>query len=167
MLVNTGSTSGRAAGHPKETGFTLIEAMVVIAILGILVALAAPSFNNTIATMRIKSISFDLVNDLNTARSEAIKRNADVVISAVGGEWKQGWSITTDTIATGTITLKSHEPLSESIAVESAVTAINFQGNGRPNAETALTITSTLTGVSPRCVKLQASGSAQSEVCPS
>jgi type IV fimbrial biogenesis protein FimT len=162
MLVNTGSTSGRAAGHPKETGFTLIEAMVVIAILGILVALAAPSFSNTIATMRIKSISFDLVNDLNTARSEAIKRNADVVISAVGGEWKQGWSITT-----GATTLKSHEPLSESIAVESAVTAINFQGNGRPTAETALTVTSTLTGVSPRCVKLQASGSAQSEACPS
>lgn len=137
--------------------------MVVVSILGIFTALAAPSFSNTIATMRIKSTSFDLVNDLNFARSEAIKRRADVVVAAEGDDWKKGWSITTS----GT-TLKTHEALTASIAIASGVTEINFESNGRPAAATALSVTSSLTGVTGRCVELQATGSARSVkmACP-
>lgn len=137
--------------------------MVVVAILGIFTALAAPSFSNTIATMRIKSTSFDLVNDLNFARSEAIKRNAVVVIAAESNDWTQGWSITT-----GGVTLKTHEAFTGSIAIASGATAINFQSNGRPAAVTQLSISSTLTGVTGRCVELLATGSARSvkEACP-
>lgn len=165
--MNARASLGHTAGLQKQRGFTLVEALMVVAILGIFTALAAPSFNNTIATMRIKSTSFDLVNDLNIARSEAIKRNAAVVIAAEGDDWNQGWRITT-----GGTTLKTHDALSTSIAIESApdddVTAINFQSNGRPAAVTNLSITSSLTGVTGRCVELQATGSARSvkEACP-
>lgn len=171
--MNARASLGHTAGHQKQGGFTLVEALMVVAILGIFTALAAPSFNNTIATMRIKSTSFDLVNDLNIARSEAIKRNAEVEIKAVGDDWNQGWRITT-----GGATLKAHDALTGSIAITSDVIAIRFYGNGRFNEdgrpdtdddiETTLSITSSLTGVSPRCVKLQATGSARSvkEACP-
>ena len=155
---------GHISGYQKQAGFTLIEAMVVVAILGVFVALAGPSFSNTITTMRIKSTSFDLVNDLNTARSEAIKRNAMVVIARNGNDWAQGWSITT-----GGVTLKSYEPVTGSLTIASSATTINFQSNGRPAAATQLSISSTLTSVTGRCVELQATGSARSlkEVCPS
>ena len=160
---------GRAAGSPKQSGFTLIEALMVIAILGIFTALAAPSFSNTIATMRIKSISFDLVNDLNIARSEAIKRNAVVVLASEGDDWNQGWRITT-----GGTTLKTREALTGSIAIASDETEISFLRNGRPDVvadgddATDFSITSSLTGVTGRCVKLQPTGSARSvkEACP-
>lgn len=169
--MNARASLGHTAGHQKQGGFTLVEALMVVAILGIFTALAAPSFNNTIATMRIKSTSFDLVNDLNIARSEAIKRKAAVVIAAEGDDWNQGWRITT-----GGTTLKTHDALSTSIAIESApdddVTEINFLSNGRPSPEPdpefGFSITSSLTGVTGRCVELEATGSARSvkEACP-
>lgn len=131
--------------------------MVVVAILGIFTALAAPSFSNTIATMRIKSTSFDLVNDLNTARSEAIKRNAVVVVAAEGDDWNKGWRITT-----GGTTLKTHEAPTGSIAIASAAANIHFQSNGRPSVATVLSITAGTTGVTGRCVRLETGGSARS-----
>lgn len=162
--MNAGASFGRLSCPPKQAGFTLVEALVVIAILGIFTALAAPSFSNTIANMRIKSTSFDLVNDLNIARSEAIKRNAVVVLAAEGDDWNRGWRITT-----GGTTLKTHEALTGSVAIASGVTAINFQGNGRPTVEATLSITSSLSGVTGRCVELLVSGSARSvkEACAS
>lgn len=162
--MNKGAALGHVGSRRQHAGFTLIEALVVIAIVGIFAALAAPSFSNTIANMRIKSTSFDLVNDLNAARSEAIKRNAEVVIVAEGGDWNQGWRLTA-----GGTTLKAHEAPTGSVAIASAVDAINFQGNGRPDAAATLSITSSLSGVAARCVELQATGSARSlkEACPS
>lgn len=162
LLVNEQEFLGRSACLQKQSGFTLIEAMVVVAILGIFTALAAPSFSNTIATMRIKSTSFDLVNDLNTARSEAIKRNEVVVVAAEDDDWNKGWSITI-----GGTTLKTHDALIGTITIASGVTEINFQSNGRPAAATELSVTSSLTGVTGRCVELQATGSARSvkEAC--
>lgn len=152
-------------GHQKKPyGFTLIESLIVIAILGILVAVATPNFSSTITNMRMKSTSFDLVNDLNTARSEAIKRNSNVVISATSEDWNQGWSI-----VTGGVTLKTHDAVGSSIELTSSATSITFQSNGRPNSAINLSITSTLSGTTSRCIELQATGSARSAkgVCPS
>lgn len=58
--------------------FTLIEAMVVIAIGAILLTLAAPSFVEFIAVQRLKGTTAELVTDLQYARSEAISRGRNV-----------------------------------------------------------------------------------------
>ncbi|TAK65675.1 MAG: prepilin-type N-terminal cleavage/methylation domain-containing protein [Betaproteobacteria bacterium] len=77
-----------------QEGFTLIEILIVIAIVGILASIAAPSFNELIKSQRIKSMATDLNSSLTLARSEAIKRNKNVTMSPVTvGSWQDGWQI--------------------------------------------------------------------------
>lgn len=58
--------------------FTLIEAMIVVAIGAILLTLAGPSFVEYIAVQRLKGTAAELVTDLQYARSEAISRGRNV-----------------------------------------------------------------------------------------
>ena len=74
-------------------GFTIIELMVVLALVGVMAAIAAPSFSNMIKTTRIKGVASDLHMSLLKARSEAVKRNDSVAVAAVGGNWQSGWHI--------------------------------------------------------------------------
>ncbi|HZE90902.1 MAG TPA: GspH/FimT family pseudopilin [Rhizobacter sp.] len=71
-------------GHTKQKssrGFTLIEAMVTVAVAGILASAAAPSFRGLIDTRRIDGAATQLAADLHFARSEAVSRNQPVRIS--------------------------------------------------------------------------------------
>ncbi|PVZ70298.1 GspH/FimT family pseudopilin [Pelagibaculum spongiae] len=64
--------------HPFKNGFTLIELMIVIALVGILAGVAIPSFQSFMVGNRIKTTVSDLKTDFRLARSEAMK-NASVV----------------------------------------------------------------------------------------
>ena len=61
-------------GSGRRAGFTLIETMIVVALLGILLALAAPSMREMIEVRRLRAINAQLVTDLHLARTEAIAR---------------------------------------------------------------------------------------------
>ena len=65
---------------PPARGLTVIELMVVVALLGVLVALAAPSLRGMIAVQRVRGVNAELVTDLQYARSEAARRNRDVSV---------------------------------------------------------------------------------------
>ena len=62
----------------RNHGFTLIELMVVIAVVAVILTLAAPSFYGFILKQRLRSITAQLVTDLQFARSEAAARNTPV-----------------------------------------------------------------------------------------
>lgn len=58
----------------SRCGFSLIELMVVVALIAIVVVLAAPSFRDYVLAQRVRSIHAQLVTDLQFARSEAAAR---------------------------------------------------------------------------------------------
>jgi len=64
----------------QQRGFTLIELMVVIGIVAILTALAAPSFKNLIQSNTMSSAVNTFLADMRFARSEAIRRGGGVVM---------------------------------------------------------------------------------------
>lgn len=75
-------------------GFTLIEAMTVLAITGVLLALAAPSFSNIIDKYKLRGAVESLVSDLQNARLEATKRNAAIyfsIASISANSWCYGY----------------------------------------------------------------------------
>ena len=64
-----------------EKGFTLTEILIVIAIISILSAVAVPNFLSWRPNMQLKAAARDLHSGLQNAKIEAIKRNADAVVS--------------------------------------------------------------------------------------
>lgn len=75
----------------RQAGFTVTELMVVVAIVGIIGAIAAPDMVEMIRRQRVKTAAFDLYAGLSIARSEAIKRNLTVRITPNSGNWTQGF----------------------------------------------------------------------------
>ncbi|MDO9167813.1 MAG: GspH/FimT family pseudopilin [Methylobacter sp.] len=78
----------------KHAGFTLIETMIVVAIIGIVVAIAAPSFSVMLEKQRIQGAAEAVLGDLRWARAESIKRNKKVRVTFTTGN---NWSYTIDT----------------------------------------------------------------------
>jgi len=90
-------------------GFTLVELLIALAVVAILVGMAAPSFQDTLADVRLTAEQNRLVKALRQARSEAIKRVGTVTLcksddgGACGGSWGDGWLLFAETAAAGTL----------------------------------------------------------------
>ena len=65
----------------KDTGFTLMELMVVIGIVGILSAIAIPSYIKWLPGHRVGSAARAVMSTVEFARINAIKTNADVTLN--------------------------------------------------------------------------------------
>lgn len=65
--------------HRKsQNGVTLIELMIGLAIVGILIAVAAPSFNSWIQNAQVRTAAQSILDGLQLARAEAVRSNAQV-----------------------------------------------------------------------------------------
>lgn len=88
----------------SQRGFSLVELMVVVAILGILAGLAAPSFASFIRSNRLTAAANDLLGAVALARSEALKRGQRVVLCTSSNastcdnsaSWGDGWIVFSD-----------------------------------------------------------------------
>jgi len=70
--------------RPHQRGFTAIEMMVVVALIGVILALGMPSFLSMFDRKRMENVANELSLDLQYARSEAVARNANVTVTHFG-----------------------------------------------------------------------------------
>lgn len=85
-------------------GFGLLELLVVLAVLGVLLTLAAPGLAGLREQHRLQAQAEDLLSTLQWARSQALQRQQRVTVctvSAAGscdpaGSWRQGWLVFED-----------------------------------------------------------------------
>ena len=109
-----------------QRGFTLIEAIIVMSIMAILAGVSTSSFVWLNQTTQIRGAAFDLVADLDYARSEAVKRNGNVVVAPVADAWGNGWTVT----AGGNV-IRQRPALGGQISFAAAPGTLTFDGSGR------------------------------------
>lgn len=150
--------------HAK--GFTLIELMTVLAIAGVLMVLAAPSFSNLVKSQRLRTAASELYSDMTFARSEALNRRATVSITPLdtaaegSKDWANGWKIVLGTAAAGTTVLKIREAFEGNVSAPGG-TSVEFGLAGRPIASTISKATfkhPDLPEASWRCIQIEPSG---------
>ena len=76
-------------------GFTLLELMITVAIVGALASMAVPSFQKLIERNRLKEAAESLKSDMQTARTEAIKLSQDIIVTrntGNDGAWCYGYN---------------------------------------------------------------------------
>lgn len=72
----------------KNTGFTLIELMIVLGIISIMAVIAFPSFSQQIMQEQVVSTANQLNSVYKFARSEAVKRNQQTKLIVNGSQWQ-------------------------------------------------------------------------------
>jgi len=71
----------KTPSRKSDGGFTIIEVMVIVLILGILSAIAAPSWLAFINRQRVRTVNDRVLQSLRTAQSEAKRSKRDVTVT--------------------------------------------------------------------------------------
>ena len=104
----------------NSKGFTLLELFIIIGILGLTMAFAAPGLSTMIANGRISGDASDFVAALQFAKAEAVarvnpvmicKKNTDSTGCIASGDWSQGWIVFSDNNGNGGMNAGSGETI--------------------------------------------------------
>jgi type IV fimbrial biogenesis protein FimT len=111
----------------RMLGFTLVELVVVLVMIGLGAALVLPAMRNVLVQQRVRASATDMMSSLLLARSEAIKRNAQVTVTP-RTIWSNGWDVTG--VATGD-TIDRKTALGDGVVFSSGPDVLVYNGNGR------------------------------------
>lgn len=122
---------GRAAAPAprRARGFTLIEVIIVVAIVAVVTKIAAPSFRQLIATQRVRTAGSALKESLWMARAEATRRNATVGFVFVNAA--TDWNVPDPDDATKTLLKQQGFPAVASLTQSGNSVQFNFNAYGR------------------------------------
>jgi type IV fimbrial biogenesis protein FimT len=127
------------AARRGQHGFNLLELLTAIAILGVLTAIAVPSFQSISINSNLSTETNDLVSSLRQARSEAAKRGQDVTVCAANAsltacsdaaDWSTGWLIVDNAANVIRIREALDSDSASEMAIAGATGRIVFNRNG-------------------------------------
>ena len=163
-------------GMNTQTGFTLTELIVVIAIVAILMGIGVPSYKYVTTANRVSSEVNALLGDMQYARSEAIREGQTVTVCAANANgtdcagvgnttWQGGWIVFSDAngdqfvqAATEPV-LRVKNTFASQDKFTSTVNAVTFNREGfavaLPNAGVLVTLhDSSNTATYTRCLQI-------------
>lgn len=155
----------------QQSGFTLVELMITVALLAILLSIALPAIGDFVVKQRVSSATNSLMMSLVFARSEAVKLNRDIrviPITEAANGWNTGWCLGPTTIGTDC----SHADVIRVFSANSGVQIssntgsspkIDFRRDGTVNHPTATGIKVTAARLDPtaaaaRCISVSSQG---------
>jgi len=116
----------------KQGGFTIVELMFTIVVLGVLLAIGAPNFRDFLRNARLSAAANDMIGALNLARSETVKRRLPMSVcssnggtSCDDGKFNNGWVVFVDVDGDGTVDSGIDEVIEKRGAVPSSVTVVS------------------------------------------
>ena len=159
----------------RSKGFTLVELMITLVVIGVLVAIAFPNFRGLTRSNQVAAANNEVLGVLSLARSEALRNNrgAGVCASTAGtacdGTWSSGLMAYGDLDGNGSFgsgdTVLRFVQIRPTLTVTSAVTAssgftFDSRGRSRAAANQSITITPSAckTGESRRTLTVNLSG---------
>lgn len=161
-------------------GFTLIELMIVMIVMGLLITVGVPSFRALMADNQVSNSANELLYAIQLARAEAVKRNqmvslcpsSDKLNCTANGNWHVGWIIFLDTSGNGVrdnseVIIRVQDAL-DSMVTLTGPTAIQFATGGYLEPAAIKSIQASATGTTnSKWVCLTAIGKAgvQSTTC--
>jgi type IV fimbrial biogenesis protein FimT len=139
--------------------------MIALAVAGVLVGVALPSFQQTMKSHRAKAVASDLHISYLLARSEALKRSANIDIKATGGDWTQGWTVEIQSsgadlrVNDGTADVDLGCGSSPTASLSACPATVTFTRTGRPSSYTEFrSYVADYPSIQARCVSVTVSG---------
>ena len=104
----------------RQSGFTLIELVVVVALIAVVAGFAIPNFSSLMDRNRVTSVTNSSLGMLNYARNEAIRRGEPVTVTAAGNTM-------TATLTDATV-VRQNEPAEGGVTISAGT--VQFLGSG-------------------------------------
>lgn len=152
----------------NKTGFTLLELMIVVAVLGIVSAIAAPNYTNYMAERRLKGAARMVMSHLMAARQNAVSKNHEFKVFFNNDQ--RTFTILADANNNGTADTGEATEVRDiridyyDVAFSASANPI-FSPRGTASLGTTVTLTSARTGTS-KCVMAASTGRVKIDDCP-